>query len=551
MLPDSTGVTTIRADAPAGPATRPVSGRRRGPAIGVGAAAVLLAALDAYVVVTVLVSIATDLSVPVNHLERITPVITGYLLGYVAGMPLLGGLSDRFGRRLVVQLCLAGFGVGSVLTALATDLPTLVAGRAVQGLAGGALLPVTMALVGDLFSPARRPALLGAVGGAQELGSVLGPLYGAWLAAVVGWRGLFWINVPLVLVAMVAVWFALPGGSPPASTQGDAPADARGSTSTGGPSRSRVDVIGGLLLAIALGLMVIGLYNPDPEHTVLPSWGVATIAGGGAAFIAFLVWESRARTRLIDLTGVRRAPFFAALVASLLTGAALMITLEDVMLIAQTLWGLDAPGAAALLARFLIALTVGAVAGGMLAPRWGERAVAAGGFVISALAYWLISTWPIDVLDLRHHLLGVALPRLDLDLALAGLGLGVVIAPLSATVLRVAPAAAHGVASAAVVVARSMGMLIGVAGLTAWGLHRFHVLTAGLNPPLPINGMTPEFAADVARYQALLRSALLAEYHEIFAATAVLCVVGAVVVFAIGDGRLSAERAPTEDVPGR
>ena len=486
--------------------------RSRRIAIGAGSLAVLLGALDTYVVVTIMVDIMRSVGIPINKLQQVTPIITCYLLGYIAAMPLLGRLSDRLGRKLVLQLSLATFAAGSVVTALSDDLTMLVIGRIIQGVASGALLPVTLALAADLWATHGRATVLGGIGAAQELGSVLGPLYGIGIVWLLGtWRDVFWINVPLTAIAMILIQLSLPGRDRSAEPE-------------------RVDVVGGILLAIALGLAVVGLYNPNPDgKEVMPPNGPALVIGAVVAAVAFAVWERFARTRLIEPAGVRFGPFLSSLVTSMCAGAALMVTLVDVELFGQGVLGKDQNGAAFLLLHFLIALPVGALAGGWLATRLGDRVIAAVGMLIAGFAYWLVSHWGVDVLSTRHQIGPVSLPTFGTDLALAGIGLGLVIGPLTSAALRVVPSAQHGIASSLVVVARMTGMLIGVAALTAWGLYRFNQILATL-PAVQADSLPAKIAAEAERY----RTAFAMQYGSIFFITTIVCLVGAFFALFIG-----------------
>ncbi|MEM6107957.1 MFS transporter [Mycobacterium sp. 050272] len=496
----------------------------RGIAISAGSLAVLLGALDAYVVVTIMRDIMSDVHIPVNQLQRITWIITMYLLGYIAAMPLLGRASDRFGRKLVLQISLALFIVGSVVTALAGhwgDFHLLVAGRTVQGIASGALLPVTLALGADLWAQRNRASVLGGIGAAQELGSVLGPLYGIFIVWLFhDWRYVFWINVPLTLIAMVMIQFSLPSHQ-----RAEEP--------------EKVDVVGGVLLAVALGLAVIGLYNPAPDgKTILPSYGLPLVIGAVVVGVVFILWERFSRTRLIEPSGVHFRPFLASLGASVAAGAALMVTLVNVELFGQGVLQMSQSQAAGLLLWFLIALPIGAVLGGFIATRIGDRAMTFIGLLIAAYGYWLIHYWRMDVMTQHHDIFGVSLPLIHTDLLVAGLGLGLVIGPLTSAALRVVPSAQHGIASAAVVVARMTGMLIGVAALSAWGLYRFNQIIAGLSAAIPPDAtLLQRIAAQATLY--LKAFALM--YGDIFAATVVICVVGALLGLLLGSRKEHAE----------
>jgi MFS family permease len=532
-----------------------LAGRRV--AIGAGSLAVLLGALDAYVVVTILRDIMHDVGIPLNQLQRITPIVTMYLLGYIAAMPLLGRASDRFGRKRLLQVSLFAFIIGSVITALSVQignlnlanstleilghpiqdlmilgypvvnfhvqsLHVLIAGRTIQGIASGALLPVTLALGADLWSQRNRAGVLGGIGAAQELGSVLGPLYGIFIVWLFrDWRDVFWINIPLTLVAMALIQISLPSHD-----RSETP--------------EKIDVVGGVLLAITLGLAVIGLYNPSPNgQRVLPSYGLPLVIGAAVAAVAFLLWERFARTRLIDPAGVQFRPFLAALGASFAAGAALMVTLVNVELFGQGVLGKSQTEAAGMLMFFLMALPVGALLGGVIATRVGDRAVAFVGLLIAAGGYVLISYWPVDLPHYGHNIFGLfTLPAMQTDLLLAGLGLGLVIGPLTSAALRVVPAAEHGIASAAVVVSRMTGMLIGVAGLGAWGLYRFYQILNEKNASIPSDRTGADRALEQAHN---LLPSFAGMYGEIFTATWMVCVLGALLGLLIGGRKQHAD----------
>jgi hypothetical protein len=250
--------------------------------------------------------------------------------------------------------------------------------------------------------------------------------------------------------------------------------------------------------------------------------------------------------RLLDPVGVHWRVFLGSLGVSLAAGAALMVTLVDVELYAQTVLGRNPAGATAILVRFLVALPVGALVGGFAASWLRETVVTLFGMLLAAAGYLLIAGWPADILAARHDFGLLTLPRLDTDLALAGLGLGLVIAPLSTAALRATPPDRHGVVSAAVVVARMTGMLVGVAALSAWGLHRFRELTAQLATPLPFGVSTQVFQQQLASYQLALQTALRIQYKEIFLLTSAICVIGAVGALLIKTKRRTMSTASAE-----
>lgn len=510
--------------------------------LGFCAAAVAFAAVDTYVVVLALPDMMAAVSIPVDELQRAAPIVSGFLLGYVAMLPLIGRIADLRGQVPVVAASLAMFAVGSLVTAASYDLTTMVIGRFLQGAGGGGLVPATMALVAALYPVEQRGLPLGVVSGVQEIGSVVGPLFGALVLSFGSWRTIFAINLAvglLLVVAVKALWrsqgpdTSAPGDSSHATTEGRRPdllgalalvvlvgagllvfaqptdlkrdltwgqlfipyADggSRWITPIGlvaigalvvlalrcafarrpivdvrGWLRAAVDadLVGATLLAVALGGVVLAFASADPEVAVFNPKGGWYLLGAALAAAAFVVHLFRADAPLIPRATLAPVPAWGSLVVSFLVGWALIAALVDIPLFARTTTYRESQlGAALVLLRFLVALPVGAIVGGYLIRRLPAGVITAVGMLLAAGGFLWMAQWGETSLD------GFAS---NVPLVLGGLGFGLALAPVNAAILSATADDTHGLASALVVVARMVGMLVGISVLTTWGLHQLH-----------------------------------------------------------------------------
>src|SRR5216683_5660825 len=272
-------------------------------------AGLFLASLDAYVVVTALLPMLTSVHIAVNRPEQATPIITGFLLGYLAVMPIAGGLSDRFGRIRIFAACLALFAFGSFLTASAPSLSQLVTGRLLQGAGGGALVPAVLALAADLYPAGDRSPVLGAVSALQEIGSVLGPLWGGLItASSFGWTWIFWINIPFAALLLWGLWPEIRAGGEP-------------------HREAKLDWLGALLATAGLALLTLALYAANPEQSPVGE-GFFWQAPLALLCFALFVWhEHRTSHPLINVRRFRDSSFTGSALTNAIAGAGLMVAL--------------------------------------------------------------------------------------------------------------------------------------------------------------------------------------------------------------------------------
>jgi hypothetical protein len=290
------------------------------------------------------------------------------------------------------------------------------------------------------------------------------------------------------------------------------------------------DLTGALLLAAALSGVILAFATADPRIEVFSDQGLWYLLGSAVATAAFVVHLLRAEAPLVPRGALRRTPAWGSMLVSFFVGAALIAALIDIPIFARTTTYPDSQLLAALvLVRFLVALPVGAVVGGYLTRLLPAGVVTAAGMACAAGGFVWMSSWGLTALESWTA---------TLPLVLGGFGFGLALAPVNAAVLATTDAAVHGLASAFVVVARMVGMLVGISALTTLGLRQYYAEQADL----PSARDVCDGASRCEEFTLLLREAGIAQEHVVFLGAAWCAVIGGVLALALFRG------APTRGV---
>ena len=434
----------------------------------------LLASLDQTIVSTALPTIVGEL----GGLEHLSWVVTAYLLAVTAVTPLYGKLGDLYGRKVVLQVALVLFLIGSALCGLAQGMTELIAFRALQGLGGGGLMVSAQAAIGDVVPPSERGRYSGLFGAVFGVSSVAGPLIGGFLTTHLSWRWIFYVNLPLGLGAL-AVLTRLP--------------------SRGERRRHSIDYAGTALLAAGLSAIILlttlggNTYDWASRQIVL--LGVI----GVACLVALAFVERRAQEPILPPALFGNRVFVVTSAVALVVGFALFGALTYLPLFQQVVRGLSPTASGLQLLPVMGGLLVSSIVSGQVIARTGRyKAWPIAGTAVAALGMWMLSS-----LDETTGT-GVA----ALHMLVLGLGLGMVMQVLVLAVQNAVPYSMLGVATSGATLFRSIGGALGTAVLGAIFTGR---LTAELPAGRSASGLDP---SAIDRLPAPVRDAYIAAFTD-------------------------------------
>ncbi len=417
-----------------------------------------LAALDQTVVSTALPTIVGDL----HGASHISWVVTAYLLSSTVSMPLWGKLGDQFGRKFFFQASIVIFLIGSALSGLSHSMSELIMFRAVQGLGGGGLIVGAQTIIGDVVSPRDRGRYMGFFGAMFGITTIVGPVIGGLFVESLGWRWIFYINIPIGAVALAVTAATLPG--------------------TLSRVRHRVDYLGAVLLALAASALVLFTSLGGTSYPWNSLFIIATGAGG-LVLTALFVWaEHRAAEPIIPLRLFRNRVFTSASTIGFVVGFAMFGALTFLPLFLQVVKGVSPTASGLRLFPLMGGFFISSIGSGQLVSRWGRYKVfPVVGTALMTLGLFLMSLIGVETND---YVTG-------LYMLVFGVGMGLVMQVLVVAVQNAVSYEDLGVATSGTTFFRMIGGSFGTAvfgavyanllrGNVLDALHR-HALPAGVN----------------------------------------------------------------------
>lgn len=333
----------------------------------------LLASLDQTIVSTAMPRIIADL----QGFDRYTWVSTAYLLTSTVTVPIYGKLSDLIGRKPIFLVGVVVFLLGSALSGLSQTMTQLIAFRAFQGIGAGALMPIAIAVVGDLFTPRERGKWQGVTGAVFGLSSIVGPTLGGWITQNSTWRWVFYVNLPIGIVAMIVLIFLMP---------------ALRSTHVG---KVTIDYIGAALLVLGTVPLLLGFTWAGTQYDWLSVQIIGLFAVAIVAMIAFVIYEAMLERRggepIIAPSLFKNSIFSVSAIVTMFFGMALFGSIFFIPLFVQGVVGVSATNSGLLLTPLMLTSIVGSVVSGQLVSRLGKyKWIAIVGMVISIVGSWML-----------------------------------------------------------------------------------------------------------------------------------------------------------------